>query len=81
MIRLDDIEAKARAVNCPETWDSGDFACGIERTDADYIDAIKPETVLALVRIARCAKAFVDAPATKEQDPFNNLEEALKGVE
>ena len=52
-INLDDLESKARAVNCPETWDSGDFASWLERNHADYIDAIKPETVLALVRIVR----------------------------
>jgi hypothetical protein len=87
MIRLDDIEAKARAVNCPETWDATDFTID-DGNDGEFIGAMSPTTALALIRVARAARDYWQVYAVDEACALpeinrreKDLEEALKGVE
>jgi hypothetical protein len=72
MIRLDEIESKARAAQQKDDC---------LRTTIKYYDSATPETVLKLVRIARCA-IEVNKEYRHELGHYSSeLEEALKGVE
>ena len=90
MIRLDDIEAKAKAAQSWCWYESDQLYEYLNvSADANFIAATNPDTILALVRIARAAKDMI-----KEwEDSYENhgflfsvevetrIKEALRGVE
>lgn len=83
---LDDLEKKAKSC---ESWDwfsenanlydgsGGDFEI-LTNEESSFISSMNPQTALGLIRIARAAKSFVNAPIMEEQDPFDDLEKALE---
>jgi hypothetical protein len=76
MIKLDDIEAKARAARYPN---GGDVSMPIR-----FAYDLDPETVLKLVRIVRASKAVLDGLQMEHywrNKQTLELDEALKGVE
>lgn len=84
MIRLDELEQKAKAVNCPETWNEADFIPDDGPIDGAFIGAMSPTTALALIRVVRAAKemfAFGEEGKCLTTQRWMEIKEALKEIE
>lgn len=89
MIRLDDLEAKAKDCtswdwfhDCSQLAIEGDHDYShLMDEEVRFIASMNPKTALSLIMVARAAMVINDSPNFVSLDMLKDLDEALKEIE